>query len=231
MKSVNACISAAVSGPLRPSRPAKATLNFLNARSSSKAPPSGCTLGSSRPPVRSPRQCIGPWLAMPRRLCVVIGPFIGWKSGFECRGRARIGFWLSSTTVVRVAEIPGQAVEVAEDVAARARRLAVAGGEGGVVEEAAGRRRRWPARDCRAALERRAPRLLVERVDDRDRVVEAGQHVEAVVGLVEHQAGRAAAARAAMCCTPSGGVSGSKVSFSSLAVSKTPIFCEPKAAT
>src|SRR5262249_18104495 len=24
-------------------------------------------------------QCIGPWFAMPRRLCVVIGPFIGWN--------------------------------------------------------------------------------------------------------------------------------------------------------
>ena len=44
-------------------------------------PPSGWPFGASLPPVRSPRQCIGPSFAMPRRLCVVIGPFIGWKSG------------------------------------------------------------------------------------------------------------------------------------------------------
>jgi len=34
-------------------------------------------LGASLAPERSPRQCIGPWFAIPRRLCVVIGPFIG----------------------------------------------------------------------------------------------------------------------------------------------------------
>ena len=48
-------------------------LNFLNAASSS----------SGSPPIvaarASPRQCIGPASAMPRRLCVVIGPFIGWN--------------------------------------------------------------------------------------------------------------------------------------------------------
>jgi hypothetical protein len=38
-------------------------------------------LAASLPPVRSPRQCIGPWLAMPRRLCVVMGPFIGCSVG------------------------------------------------------------------------------------------------------------------------------------------------------
>ena len=42
--------------------------------------------------------------------------------------------------VVGIAEVPGQAVEVAEDVAARARRLAVAGRRARVVEER-------PARD------------------------------------------------------------------------------------
>ena len=31
-------------------------------------------------PVRSPRQCIGPCPAIPRRVCVVIGPLSGWKS-------------------------------------------------------------------------------------------------------------------------------------------------------
>ena len=36
-------------------------------------------VAGDRPPVRSPRQCIGPWFAMPRRVCVVIGPFSGWN--------------------------------------------------------------------------------------------------------------------------------------------------------
>ena len=41
MNVVNACISAPSRGPLRPTRPAKATLNFLSAASSSKLPSSG----------------------------------------------------------------------------------------------------------------------------------------------------------------------------------------------
>ena len=56
-------------------------MNWAKAARSSKLPLSGCALGAALPPVRSPRQCIGPWLAMPRRLCVAIGPFIGWKMG------------------------------------------------------------------------------------------------------------------------------------------------------
>src|SRR4029079_10199579 len=47
-------------------RPTKAGLNFLNARSSFSAFGSPLKV----PPVRSPRQCIGPASAMPRRLCV-----------------------------------------------------------------------------------------------------------------------------------------------------------------
>src|SRR6185295_16960406 len=81
MKVVNASMSAAGMGPLRPSRSGNATWNLWNAALSSKLPLSGCALGASLPPVRSPRQCIGPWLAMPRRLSVVSGPFIGWNSG------------------------------------------------------------------------------------------------------------------------------------------------------
>src|SRR5439155_26495243 len=61
-----------------PSSPTKAGLNFLNAPSSSSGWPPG-----SLPAVRSPRQCIGPALAIPRRLCVVIGPFIGWNVWFD----------------------------------------------------------------------------------------------------------------------------------------------------
>ena len=38
-------------------------------------------------PVRSPRQCIGPAPAMPRSVCVVIGPFIGWKVQSDTRCR------------------------------------------------------------------------------------------------------------------------------------------------
>jgi hypothetical protein len=86
-KSVNACISASVSSASRPMRPGKATLNFLNAASSSKTLPPG-----SLPPVRSPRQCIEPAPAMPRRLCVVIGPFSGWKSRFGIGMRKGMGF-------------------------------------------------------------------------------------------------------------------------------------------
>ena len=77
MKSANFCIAASSIGPLRPSRLGNAAWNFLKPATSSKLPLSGCALGLSLPPVRSPRQCIGPWFAMPRRLCVVIGPFIG----------------------------------------------------------------------------------------------------------------------------------------------------------
>jgi len=37
-------------------------------------------------PFRTPRQCIGPAPRIPRRLCVTMGPFIGWKSGIgPCR--------------------------------------------------------------------------------------------------------------------------------------------------
>ena len=84
------CMSALLIGPPFPSRPSNAMMNFLNAWSSASASPPG-----SFPPVRSPRQCIGPWFAIPRRLCVVIGPFSGWKSGLP-PGR-RIGFGLLST--------------------------------------------------------------------------------------------------------------------------------------
>ena len=46
---------------------------------SSKLPPSGCVLGASLPPVVTP-PVLGPWLAMPRRLSVTIGSFMGWSS-------------------------------------------------------------------------------------------------------------------------------------------------------
>jgi hypothetical protein len=77
MKAVNFSMSVSSIGTLRPRRLGKAARNFLNPATSSNVPLSGCALGLSLPPVRSPRQCIGPWFAMPRRLCVAIGPFIG----------------------------------------------------------------------------------------------------------------------------------------------------------
>src|SRR5215475_8657782 len=81
MKSVNAAMSASGMNESRPSRSVNPSWNLVNAARSSNVPLSGWTLGASLPPVRSPRQCIGPWLAIPRRLWVVVGPFIGWKMG------------------------------------------------------------------------------------------------------------------------------------------------------
>ena len=79
---------------------------------------------------------------MPRRLCVVIGPFIGWNGPPL---PTRNGFGLATDGAERIAEVPGQAVEVAEDVAARAGVVAVPRGAERVVEEVPadlGRRRR-----------------------------------------------------------------------------------------
>src|SRR5690606_34166503 len=77
VKSVKACICAAVSGSLRPSSPSKASLKALKPASSLKAPPFGWTGGPSASPLRSPRQCSGPWLSRPRKLWVDIGPLLG----------------------------------------------------------------------------------------------------------------------------------------------------------
>ena len=52
--------------------------------------------GGSFPTVRSPRQCMGPSFTMPRRVCVVIGPFSEWKSLFSPMV-SRKGFGLCST--------------------------------------------------------------------------------------------------------------------------------------
>ena len=71
--------------------------------------------------------------------------------------------------VVRVAEIPGEAVEVGEHVAARARRLAVARREARIVEEAAARRRPAAARGCRAGAGDLLPRRGVDRPSPRCR--------------------------------------------------------------
>ena len=91
---------------------------------------------------------------------------------------------------VRIAEVPGQAVEVAADVATGAGRVAVARRERRVVEE------RTPGDHARrlGVVHGDVPDLPArDRIDDRDRVVEAGQRVEAMLVLLEHQAGEAAA--------------------------------------
>jgi hypothetical protein len=60
---------------------------------------------------------MGPWFAMPRRLCVDIGPFSGRKSLLAEGIVNSIGFGLLRQDVVGVAEVPREAVEVAEHVA------------------------------------------------------------------------------------------------------------------
>ena len=76
---MNACMSRVGERRVAPEEVEERALELLEGRASSNVPLSGCALGSSLPPVRSPRQCIGPWFAMPRRLWVVIGPFMGWN--------------------------------------------------------------------------------------------------------------------------------------------------------
>lgn len=83
MKRVNASISASGIWLSRPRSPGKATLNALNAKRSLKWPALGGAEGSKAAPVRSPRQCMGPWLSMPRKLWVVITPFIEAKTRVE----------------------------------------------------------------------------------------------------------------------------------------------------
>ena len=101
------------------------------------------------------------------------------------------GTWVVQHDVVGVAEVPSEAVEVGEDVAAGARGIAVARREPGIVEKV-------PAGDDARGLRvvERDVRLLVagRGAEHRDRVVEARQHVELRAALVEDDARRAAAA-------------------------------------
>ena len=115
--------------------PSNATMKFLNASSELYGGPALVSL-PKKPSTRSPRQCIAPWLTMPRRVCVVIGPFIGCRSAtspvplIAARAEAirpsLMVIGCVDDVAVGVAEVPRQLVDVAEDVAARARRLAVA---------------------------------------------------------------------------------------------------------
>ena len=111
--------------------------------------------------------------------------------GVERRAATRAeGIVVREGHVVGVAEVPGEAVEVCEDVAGRTRRLAVARRELRVVEHrtpvAHARRLRVVDRDVRRLETRR-------RVHDGDRVVEARHHVEAPARFIEDEAGRATA--------------------------------------
>src|SRR5439155_3358319 len=176
MKSVKRCMSALLIGPPRPSSPSKATMKRLKSASSSNALPPGLFA-----PERSPRQCIGPWFAMPRRLCVVIGPLRGlnveppptrngllFASGTSSglpRSHARLSksakTWQAAHAASPLLEVSCASYEDGTPVA-HARRL-------GAVD-----------RQVRGLEPRR-------RVDHRDRVVEARHHVEAAVRLVEHE--------------------------------------------
>lgn len=116
------------------------------------------------------------------------------RQGAEPPGRDRLRVAVEDRRAVRIAEIPSEIVRTAEDVAARARRLAVARREPRVVQElAADAHARWLwivwQRDDRdlAAGKCRG-------VDDRDGQIEAREHVEPVARFVEHQA-RGPAAR------------------------------------
>ena len=64
-------------------------------RNAMKASPS--SKGAEEPPFRSPRQCMAPAPIIPRRLCVVMGPFMGWKSSSEPPWTDTAGIGLSST--------------------------------------------------------------------------------------------------------------------------------------
>ena len=173
MKSVNACMSASVIGPSRPSRPGERDVELLERRvlverdrrrdrcrrcgrrASASGRGSPCRAGSASS--SAPSSDGSP--DRRRRVAIVIG------------------FGLLSDVVVGVAEVPREAVEVAEDVAARARRLAVA-------RRGDARRRGTAGRSTtlrRLGVVQRHVRDLAARSSvstTETRVVEAGEHVE-----------------------------------------------------
>ena len=108
------------------------------------------------------------------------------------RGIDGRGLVVDRDRVVGVSQVPGQIVHVAEDVATRARRLAVSRGVERVVEEGAARhdagRLGIVERDTQQGR-------LVAQVDHRHRVVEAREHVQAVARLVQDQPARPTARR------------------------------------
>ena len=187
-------MSAGASGLSRPTRPGKATLKLSKDSDVSK--------GSvpNTPTERSPRQCIAPPLTSPRMVCVVIGPFMGWKSvtmplplmGDGAVNDAMSRLMVMGLVVTTSSGLPrsqAEAVEIAEDVAARAGGLAVGGRELRVVEEGAS------VDDAgRLGIVHGHVRDLAARgqIDGRDGVVEASQHIQAIARLVEREAAGAA---------------------------------------
>ena len=144
----------------------------------------------SLPAVRSPRQCMDPWVSIPRSVCVVMGPFMGWK------GLARTqheGERVVDQAAFRVAQVPGQFVLVALDVATRAGGLAVTRGSAWRRTGTVDRRSRWRAPGCAGRYGSTSVWVVVSMTEIA--VIEAGRHIEPVVGLVQHQAARAAGAQ------------------------------------
>jgi hypothetical protein len=126
-KSENARMSATGSGSARPSSSSNAPMKFMNETNASKGGPTDGSVPNT-PTARSPRQCIGPWKASPRSVCVSIGPLSGCTAHvagavdpaaqgsqveLDARGQAR-------EPGIGVAEIPGELVGVTEHMAARA---------------------------------------------------------------------------------------------------------------
>ncbi len=112
------------------------------------------------------------------------------ENGIEFERPHGEGARVGEGRVVRIAKVPGEAVEIAKDMTAGTRRVAVARGVGCVVEEAAPVHHRR-----RLGVEHRLVSNLAALggVDDRNRVVESGQHVEEAPRLVQHHAGGTAA--------------------------------------
>jgi hypothetical protein len=101
---------------------------------------------------------------------------------------------------LRIAEIPGQAVEVAEDMTGGAGEISVSRAQLGVVEDAP------PVADvCRAGIvcartgyADRGDRGARPRVDRRDRIGEALHHVQPPAAAVQRQAARTSSHRDAI---------------------------------
>ena len=154
---------------------------------------------------RSLRQCSGS--SIPRSVWVVIGPFwgsnprceaqtdgshsSGWPSAVRVDGHDEahvvVGIGVRRHRAGRVSEIPAQPVHVSRDVAARACRVAVAGGVDPVVEK--------PAAGAHHIGARVVQRHLVQLgqpggIDHRHRVRKAQQHVEPAFALVKRHACR-----------------------------------------
>ena len=128
--------------------------------------------------------------------------------------------------VVRVAQIPRQVVHVAEDVAARARRLAVARRLDGVVQERPPARRRAPAPGCAApcAASRRG---CPGRPPTRCRRSASARRAARAPNRGRRRSGRRPSAGCSSRWPPSGRTCRSRARR----CSRTPMRAEPKAAT